>query len=479
MDQLRRSCQGSQQYPLNLVASQDATYDLSIKQDLLGKISTRTFADEAKAKLDLWEYKHDAYHHTLINSRQALRDHLNLANQCSGEVSLCRFAFIQASSSRTKLLLTRDMLTDLLSYFQVMACIVSMLASFGCDADKDFQHCQFEADIRLAPDNYSLSVPELNRSGRILELAYVFRTVEASSSVPGMPWQIKQTCVQHSFDVETGLTTWMIIQGSDSVKKRIMNWVEPSTVGRQHVADSCASAFLSSLRTQLMFCDLSVENWRSYINFLEQEVQKLTRAITFKPVDVPKTVIPMQKSTSGDSSSPLSFRAQARTFTYNQLSRSNTFKSWMSRMDIPDSSLQSKAVTEPRTNLQSTQDLAVSVDENQTEEVEYFKTLKNMEGLEERAYEALLVLKTTVRIWNQLQRAYVELVSDEHFPEALKDHSRRGLKRFCSRLENIKDTLENQILRVETLATMLSGRKTLVTPIRRTTAIRADCYLAA
>lgn len=463
MDRLQRSCAASQQYPLNLDRPNVAPYYLQAQAEHLCRISPRTFADEKKASLDFWEFRQNAFLHTPINSRQSLRSHLNLANQSLDCPALHRFVFVQASSSRTRLLLSESMLRDLFTYFQIMPSVVPLLASFGIDAGKDFQHCQFEADARFAPTELGLAIPELKRSGRTLEIAYVFRTVEHSSSIEGFPWQIKQTCVHHNFDVDTGLNTWLFFKGSDLLKRRIMEGVHlPSS------DTSPSEAFSFSLSIQLMLSNLSVENWRAYINSLEQKTQRVTRARTFKPVEAPRpselaspiAISPNERKVQWNS------HGRSRSFVHNQLSRSSTIRSWIHRMDIL-SPTPVTDITELSANHTSTAGSGAlssqETSDRDNEELAFFECLQEIKSLEEQALDALLVLKSTVRIWRQLQKTYQDYVSDEDFPESLRKECRRSIKQFYNQLDSVQDALEGQVLRVEALIALLIGRKTLVT----------------
>lgn len=466
MDRFQMSCAAPEEYPLNLIRPTAALYDLHNGRDMLRNIAPRTFAPADKAALEFWEGRDNGFLHTLVNSRESLRLHLNTTNQGPQCAPLYRFMFIRANTSRAKLLITEAMLKDLLTYFQVMVYVVSMLASFGLDAGKDFQHCQFEADARLSPKDVGLAVPELKRSGRIIEMAYVFRTVEPSGSIPGMKWQIKQTCAHHNFDLETGLNTWILIKGSDLVKRRVMEGLQLPSTTAQTADASLTESFLFSLNVHVMLADLSVENWREYINSLEREVQKVTKATTFKPVQAPKTTISPTTDSSNDPIKSFGFGGRSRSRIYTQLSRSSTFKSWITPKDgpIPKPGAASTILptTQPPAN-QHTLSQFENVQEEQDEEEAYFGCLQVMKVLEEQALESLLVLKSSVRIWKQLQRTYDEYVSDDHFPPKLYKDSQRGLKRFHSRLDSTQDSLENQVLRVEALLALLSGRKTLVT----------------
>src|SRR5204862_7582564 len=78
--------------------------------------------------------------------------------------------------------------------------------------------------------------------------------------------------------------------------KRIRNAIE-NKVGQGDMCafDSLGNSFLSSLKIQLIFCDWARENWRWYINFLEDEIRKLTDAALHAPIEEPLTPISTEK----------------------------------------------------------------------------------------------------------------------------------------------------------------------------------------
>lgn len=464
MDQLIESCRKSNHYPCNLVLPQQAQYDLNNKKVILRNLSSRTFiTDESEARVDFWEYRGHSFQHATVTDRQSLREHLNLGNQRPDELPSSRFIFLQAPHSRAKLLVSEDMLLDLLSYFQVMSSIVHALESFGLDAKKDFQHCQFEANNRLQQYEAGLRVPELKRSGHMLELCYSLRSVERSDSIEGRTtWSFKQTCVYHSFDVSTGLTTWIVIKGSDLFKKRIMDTSNASIFPGIKSFTTVSDAFASALAVQLIFGDWTTENWRWFVNDLEKEVQSVTRAVTFKPVTPPAAAL---STTSLDPITPVAnstLSERARSWACGQLSRTSTGKTFLDRFNIENPVPRPTTDVLSPTNMQASQVNTSTSHDIRREEESYFETLQRVKALEERASEALLVLKTTTRILKRLQRTYADLSDDEDFPTVIQKDCKRKLKQFNRRLQDMQDVLENEALRVETLSTLLVGRKALV-----------------
>ena len=110
-------------------------------------------------------------------------------------------------------------------------------------------------------------------------MCYNLRFAEQTTSPPEWPWSIRQTAIYHSFDTTSGRVVWIIVKGNRLINKRIRNAIGTSQKtgqGYSYTFDSIGHSFHSSLKIQLIFCDWARENWRWYINFLDDEIRKLT-----------------------------------------------------------------------------------------------------------------------------------------------------------------------------------------------------------
>jgi hypothetical protein len=143
---------------------------------------------------------------------------------------------------------------------------------------RDFFYSGFQEDTRLSSPHIGLAVPELGRSGREIRLCYNLKSVEASTTTPNWPWSIRQTSVYHSFDIETGKAFWIMVKGNDSIKTRIQKAVETGFKRPPYLKsfESTSEAFASTLATYLVLCDWCIENWRLYLNYIDQRMQDTT-----------------------------------------------------------------------------------------------------------------------------------------------------------------------------------------------------------
>ena len=190
---------------------------------------------------------------------------------------LCRFIFIDVKHSRSELFITKEMLKAALTYHQVMPSFLGFIMPFGKQdraVEAKFGGFRYEMDSGIG--NQCSPLPQLGRSGQRFQLCYNLGSVEPSNGDLYRPWSIRQTALHHSFDIETGRTTWIIIKGNQLIKTRVLE--ATSTTARQGIGvlDSPSGAFASSLSLHLLICGWSNEDWRWYINYLEEEVENTT-----------------------------------------------------------------------------------------------------------------------------------------------------------------------------------------------------------
>jgi hypothetical protein len=147
---------------------------------------------------------------------------------------------------------------------------------------RDFHFSGLREESRLGAKQRGLDIPELGRSGNEIRICYNLRSVERSEGQLDLPWSIRQSAVYHSFDLKSGKSLWINIKGNKLIYNRIL---EASTLPSISKIESLSEAFSGSLATHLLLCDWSGENWRWYLNDLEDQVQALTRNALIAQID--------------------------------------------------------------------------------------------------------------------------------------------------------------------------------------------------
>ena len=349
--------------------------------------------------------------------------------------------------------MTRESLMLILTYHQVMPAFLDFLFSFGKQYyAQDFNFSGFQYENYLTESNRGLGIPELGWSGRDIRMCYNLKSVEPSESDPDWPWSVRQTAVHHAFDVDNGRSTWIIIKGNQLMKKRIKLSTESPSLPELSSFETVDRCFAASLATHLILCDWSAENWRWYINFLEETLQKSTRHVLSAVIDRPSKLV-MQRNpflTPQPTLSSLDNMMSQPVFEKGSLSPSHSIAgsspsllfSPLTPSELPFGFQGSDVAESPR-------DFS-------------FGDLQRVQSIEEKSNEALLVLKNNVDTLEDLNQYYRSLIDGEAWPEHVKQSCREDAARFGDRVKNMEKTLRVQLRRVETMLRVLSTRKSLV-----------------
>lgn len=165
----------------------------------------------------------------------------------------------------------------LFSYHQIMPSFLDFVFPFGKQIyPQDFHFSGLREDSRLGPHDQNISLMKLGRSGSGFQLCYNLRSVEPSKDSSSLPWSIRQAAVYHQFDTNTATALWVVVKGNKLIKNRLVEATQKAVSCHQPTRKE---AFSAALNSHLLMCDWSGENWRWYINDLENEFQALTRGV--------------------------------------------------------------------------------------------------------------------------------------------------------------------------------------------------------
>ena len=340
-----------------------------------------------------------------------------------------------------------------LTYHQVMPAFLDFLFPFGKQHyAQDFNFSGFRYENCLTEFNRGLSIPELGWSGRDIRMCYNLKSVEPSESDPDWPWSVRQTAVHHSFDVDNGRATWIVIKGNQLMKKRIKLSTESLGLPELSSFQTVDRCFAASLATHLILCDWSADNWRWYINFLEETLQKSTRHILSAMIDRPPKLVVQRNPflTPQPTLSSLDDMMSNPKSEKRPLSPSNSIRGLSSSLPFSPS-----APPELPFEFQGS-------DEVESPRDFYFSDLQRLQSIEEKSNEALLVLKHNVDTLGDLKQHYRSLMDCEAWPEELTQSCREDATRFEDCVRNAENTLRIQQSRVETMLRILATRKSLV-----------------
>ncbi|KAL9129565.1 MAG: hypothetical protein Q9217_002021 [Psora testacea] len=342
--------------------------------------------------------------------------------------------------------------------------------------------------LEFADGGNGLCIPQLGWSGRSFELCYNLKSVCA---------------VHHSFDSGNGRATWIIVEANPLVKKRLVSATGSRGLPDTKSFQTVEKAFESSLMTQLIMCDWAAENWRWYINFLEDECQTITRGSLSKRIETPLSPV------LDENASPIFARANTQTTyksAYSTFPRNSTQTSlkcslpalphiqtkspqktlYLDRAlrrcpDASDAALKSSQHASPTLDMPPTEApyAPPSAQENVFDEQVTFRDLQRIQFIEENINEVKLILNLNISVLTELSRFYNSLTSRPGWPDPLTSSCRAAMAHFKQRVDTITNDLSIQQMRTEMLLRMLADRKSLTHGIFDVQNMEANKKMAA
>ena len=208
---------------------------------------------------------------------------LDLYDNCTNYRS-----YLYAQHSRDKLKLTRESLCQILTHHQVMPAYLDFILVFGSKwNDRDLRFSGFRDQIQLKPSASGRhGIRELGRSGKGFQLCYNLKNVymkkRSDKSRKDDDWSIRNAAFYHQFDIEYGTTLWIVTKGGVDILDRYQELINPSARSGDIHYDDLASCYRATLATHLLYCHWSTEDWRWYIGWLEDIVDREVSIETIK-----------------------------------------------------------------------------------------------------------------------------------------------------------------------------------------------------
>lgn len=171
------------------------------------------------------------------------------------------------------------MFVRILSYHQVMPSYLDFVSVFGSQAlPRDLRFSGFREQMLLSNPPRGPAAPALGRSGRQFQLCYNLKAVACLSDAKTTPsrkeWSIRQAAFHHQFDVEEGTTLWIVTKGNLDIKDRIQEMTGKDGRQEDRAFETREECFRSSLAVHLLYCHWSTEEWRWYIQWLEDVIDR-------------------------------------------------------------------------------------------------------------------------------------------------------------------------------------------------------------
>lgn len=329
-----------------------------------------------------------------------------------------------------------------LTYHQVMPAFLDFIFPFGKQIyTRDFFFSGFRHENRLVGSDVGPSLPKLGRSGQEVRVCYSLKSVERSDEPAEQraPWSVRQTATYHSFDVETGAALWMSVKGNDLIQDRVMTATEDLEPERRPFSTK-ERAFEESISVHLINCRWAGEQWRWYLNDLEEELQGGAgrRVLSEKVV----------RERNPEEKERLEF-LRVRS---------------MSVKETGNRSLKSAALLKPsQAQVKRTRSASRESRPNHNSEGQSsFDDLRDVQSIEDKTNEAIFILNANIDILKELKQYYHDLVTSAEHAKHFTGTHQRSVERFSKQISSIINDLRMQITRAGALLRMLTDRKAMV-----------------
>ena len=373
------------------------------------------------------------------------------------------------------------MLVQALSYVQAMPEMLDLLLPFGeRKSTPDFFTGGFHQRTRLSIATPGLQIPERAWSGHGFQICYGLKSVERSETQTHWPWSIRHCAIHHTFDVKNIRATWMVVKGNRCIERQIRSATGGRGPAEYSSYGTIEEAFAASLCTHSIMFDWSAENWRWYINYLENKFQKMTTGAIATDAEVPMS--PKETDVFAFGS-----RTNTQKTDTSRKSRAFSLRSMTQKVEPMPSVAEIQGLPPPTfiVNARSkkkqplppgitTKNLEVQRPEvQQARAVQYdvygqpmfgFRHLQDIQNFEESSNDIVLVLKLNRGVCKQVSEFYHSLFTDKELPDNITNNCQGDLLRFQRKIKSVESQLKEQILRVEALQQLIANRKQLVSP---------------
>ncbi|KAI1131152.1 hypothetical protein F5Y10DRAFT_234362 [Nemania abortiva] len=500
-DCLLDACANSSSYPTKLLRSELFPYALQKYDELMDERAPRVFSRDSESehwKIRFWDCydSQQGFPSTphVCGSMEQLRAYL-LVNR---KDPACRHVFIRAPHSRAPLDCSREMLSLVFVFHQVMAQFLDVALFFGTfpglNVPTAFHRCVFRHERFVETDDAPrFGIPQLGRSGMEIRHCYNLWSVEKSDSKHGKraPWEIRQAGLYHSLDILNGRATWIHMKANKLLESRISEAYNSVELLQARNLQTIQGSFTATLLTHLIMFEWCGENWRQYLHYWECELERILTTIRKAPINkIEKVLVDVKSNIADVLGSP------SRNLTMSSPTRIGTIGSQTTWYGSPrnatfisnSSTLGQKNFASKRVKLGLIESSPAALNSNEqtptlaqspvtlnslnspsgTEEDPFqifdefkFEDLQHLHHIGSKLHEADMILKLDADVLLEVTGYFKNFLDDPQTPASLKDGCRVALSKFVQRTSGIVRELGTERTRIATLMTLLNDGKAL------------------
>ncbi|KAL6721391.1 hypothetical protein ACLMJK_000494 [Lecanora helva] len=396
----------------------------------LNELNDKLFHGAHRASMEFWECLESGqpFKEAVRKNHHDIKQQFRVGEATEQLDPICRF--IEAALGE-KLTITREMLTVTLCYHQILPCFLDFLFPFARDLYASDSHFGgLRSHTRFSAEDRGLRIPNRGWSGFDIKICYNLKSVghDKAMGPRAWPWFTGQSAVHHSFDIETGQTSWIVVTGDQQLRHRIKSATGDQAVSGRSFCDR-EQAFVSTLAVHLILCEWSGQTWRWYINFLDKKIQSSTKSAVSSLLENPP-------------SHP------------DELGRGDVRQRHGRQRNHNVQEVMGSSSALPSVEYRATSDTGFS-----------FSDLQGAYAVEEIVNNANLLLKVNHDVLAELREAYKYFERCPGWPLSLSENCREILIRFDKRIARIQYEIATEQSRVEKLLRLIADRKSLINGI--------------
>ncbi|KAI2621256.1 hypothetical protein GGR54DRAFT_94494 [Hypoxylon sp. NC1633] len=473
-------------YPENLVRTEAFRHTLESYRILLN--SKKVFHESHRSLrwIDLYENA-DAY--TPSPPLDTL-DRLNVHLDEEDAAPLWRMVFLESVSSRGQLGCTKEQLTTLLTYYQVMPTFLDFILTFSIRA-RPLAHAIFRQENYLETNSPEFSLPALGRSGIQIQHAFNLLSVErAGHPDEKNQWPLRQIALYHSFDVTNGRCRWIILKGNQLMRRRIFSATKQHRCLKAKEITSPETSFVAALQVQTIVTEWCAESWAEYIDYLEEDVATSSVGGNAAPVDEmvrPANIeafhLPRRGSTweSQVTSSRMGSARWVPRFSSDLLATIRRLSGLETGVLTTRQDEASPGTVEATAGLEDDEGDDSNSDKLPDLEQEFsFSKFQRLTLLAQELEQAMVVIEQNRGVLRSIGEHYRSVVNSHGFATHMKKHLYDSdLAVFFGKLRNIEGDLDRHYSRLRTLSRALEKSKEMFTTVWQYKGGRVSDYFAS
>ncbi|KAL3425127.1 hypothetical protein PVAG01_04408 [Phlyctema vagabunda] len=285
---------------------------------------------------------------------------------------------------------------------------------------------------------------------------------------------------------------WIVVKGSHLIRQRVQETIADLENSSGFCSfKSTVSSFTSTLATHLVLCDWCDENWRWYLAFLETRLQDLTQQCL--NLDIPKASSFVAPNSFQKVEQPSSILQRTWSDITKHTTRTLSKRSTSSGVIFEKTMFQPSFPQPPAATPQSPDEaprrlfppvLPPGVGDSKSrhhadkDELYSATTLQEVQVIEEKLNQVILVLKSNTKIVQAISEHYQSVMNSNDCPSEISSGCRTAIAHFKRRIENIIGDLEIQYLSADMLLRLLQTRKGLLSGLLNRRDIEANKELS-